>query len=1037
MVDFNNLTADQKIAVSAITPTSLLNALGGDDTIILPDDLHSSNLVPSATVPVVFKLNDPAATFHGGDGADTFDFTKDQGLNGYTTGETLYIDGDTPTKGASAIAPYSTPTLDDTLKLPGSPSDYTFAVNYTSTLAGTHTVVSRNSVTSAGPATPVNINTVDIERVIFSNPLINIVTPTAGNNLAEMAQLDDEVYGPLKTLKNLDGTLHTAEILASAPNASPAQTTNVSLAAQGRGWHPLSAMDLGIAPADFGQGLNGLQYAFAGGLYQALDPTLSIGGDHPEADALLLAGVVSGQKTVAISFRGTDQYADFADYGDFGAHYAMFKPVLDALDAYIIANGIQQVLVSGHSLGGAMTQLYMASHAGDARFQALTIGSPGAENVTPVNPTPDKRIVNFSNTDDLVARVSGNQILFDPNVAGLAAGLLDLFGSKFGASSSEVSQLKPMLASAQAKTRQGSNIQLNSEVASSLGVVEHNRKLYGAEIQKLLVYAGDSASAFIGSQLATSLSAGNVYSGPSIQIGLEGYALPLEKFGFSGSTMRVDSHDSYVLGDIAQNDFITWDGSGAGALTRAIDGGGGIGVSGKGDTLDLTGRSNLLTGPNVWTWNRNGNHYDLYKQNLFSGKINAGTFRRIDTVVTFAGSYTGLAQDQASSANTAALQTQATQGSTFLADTAALDPASVVTHLNGTPTSVQRAQSGAMTLVADGTSDVTYAQAGVASLSSSADHAVLVYGPDTAHVAVTGGQATIASDGSPGGTVNIDTGNTPSVVVGSARTQVIVGHLAGATFEGGSGDSTVTYAAARSAYTLTSAADGSMTVSDTAGTGGDHLVGIQHLAFADQTVDITTTPLPDPAPSFAMTDVTASISSTAAGEDYSGPLSYLQKQFIYTGADQAAVAAQTSNVFLKGSTGDDALAASGGSNVLDGGLGSNFLVGASGADQGTDTFFIDGRSAGVTWSTVVNFHHGDAVTLWGFVDGTSTMPWTALDGAQGYQGATIHAELAGAGSGVNASVTFANVSLADAQNKLITSTGNVSGNSYLSITYTG
>ncbi len=129
--------------------------------------------------------------------------------------------------------------------------------------------------------------------------------------------------------------------------------------------------------------------------------------------------------------------------------------------------------------------------------------------------------------------------------------------------------------------------------------------------------------------------------------------------------------------------------------------------------------------------------------------------------------------------------------------------------------------------------------------------------------------------------------------------------------------------------------------------------------------------------------------------------------------------------------------ATSGSNVLDGGTGSNFLVGASGTDGGTDTFFIDARGSNTTWSTLTNFHPGDAVTLWGFVGGTSTLSWAASDGAAGYQGATIHSETAGAGTGVNGSVTFAGVSLADAQSKFTTSTGSVAGNPYLYVRYTG
>ena len=152
--------------------------------------------------------------------------------------------------------------------------------------------------------------------------------------------------------------------------------------------------------------------------------------------------------------------------------------------------------------------------------------------------------------------------------------------------------------------------------------------------------------------------------------------------------------------------------------------------------------------------------------------------------------------------------------------------------------------------------------------------------------------------------------------------------------------------------------------------------------------------------------------------------------------------AQVDNMFLHGGSGDDALSALGGTNVLDGGGGSNFLVGGTGADGGTDTFFVDGRGGAVTWSSIVNFHQGDSATIFGFTQGTSTLPLTANDGAAGYTGATIHSELAGAGTGVNASITFAGISAADAQDvsqggKFTYSYGVTGGANYVNIAYTG
>jgi len=190
-------------------------------------------------------------------------------------------------------------------------------------------------------------------------------------------------------------------------------------------------------------------------------------------------------------------------------------------------------------------------------------------------------------------------------------------------------------------------------------------------------------------------------------------------------------------------------------------------------------------------------------------------------------------------------------------------------------------------------------------------------------------------------------------------------------------------------------------------------------------------------PLFNYTDSAAGTSGTVAADVYDGPVNYLQWQYLWNSTDGVAIGATRDNVFLHGSSGSDALAVQGGNNVVDGGGGSNFLVGGKGDDGGTDTFFVDGRGGVETWSSIVNFHHGDAVTIFGFTAGTSTLPFTASDGAAGYTGATIHSELSGAGTGVNGSVTFAGISLEDAQTKFTISTGSVGGTDYLSIAYTG
>ena len=245
------------------------------------------------------------------------------------------------------------------------------------------------------------------------------------------------------------------------------------------------------------------------------------------------------------------------------------------------------------------------------------------------------------------------------------------------------------------------------------------------------------------------------------------------------------------------------------------------------------------------------------------------------------------------------------------------------------------------------------------------------------------------------------------------------------------------------AYTSTGAASGVLTLSN----GGTTLASIAFDGIYQQsdftlittttgnvsTTAITTTVAP-PAQDVELVDAVLQLSSLDASSAYSGPVIGLQRQYIWAGNDSAGIAALSKNVFLKGGAGNDALQAFGGSNVLDGGGGSNFLTGATGADGGKDTFFVDVRT-GITWGSIVNFHPGDAMTLFGFQAGQSAFSWTASDGAASFKGATIHAELGGAGTGTNASVTFAGVSLADAQSKFTISTGATGGAGYLYVAY--
>ena len=157
-------------------------------------------------------------------------------------------------------------------------------------------------------------------------------------------------------------------------------------------WWPLHSIQLGL---DTFWSSDGTDYSFVNGVYTAENAILA-------ANAHVYFGQVDGKNTLAISFRGTDSVGDVADWPDFQTHYDRFEPLISAVNQYISDNAVEHVLVTGHSLGGSMAQMYMAEHASDNRFQAVTFGSPGAE-----GDLWDPRITNFAHAHDAVPLAAG------------------------------------------------------------------------------------------------------------------------------------------------------------------------------------------------------------------------------------------------------------------------------------------------------------------------------------------------------------------------------------------------------------------------------------------------------------------------------------------------------------------------------------------------------------------------------------------------------------------------------------------------------
>jgi hypothetical protein len=87
-----------------------------------------------------------------------------------------------------------------------------------------------------------------------------------------------------------------------------------------------------------------------------------------------------------------------------------------------------------------------------------------------------------------------------------------------------------------------------------------------------------------------------------------------------------------------------------------------------------------------------------------------------------------------------------------------------------------------------------------------------------------------------------------------------------------------------------------------------------------------------------------------------------------------------------------------------------------------------GPSADI-WSTVANFHSGDAATVWGVTPSQFNLQWVDGQGAAAYTGLTLHATASGMPT---ASLTLAGYDTADLTNgNLSTSFGTVGGSPYM------
>ena len=132
----------------------------------------------------------------------------------------------------------------------------------------------------------------------------------------------------------------------------------------------------------------GATETFAGGVYT-----------NQNAAALVTIGTLNGVTTLVLAFRGSDDRQDsIADLTNINSAYPLFSNLIAAVDGFASRQAIPQVLVTGHSLGGAMAQLYMQNHVDNSttHYVAETVGSPGVLQ----SAGTDTRITNLQIADD-------------------------------------------------------------------------------------------------------------------------------------------------------------------------------------------------------------------------------------------------------------------------------------------------------------------------------------------------------------------------------------------------------------------------------------------------------------------------------------------------------------------------------------------------------------------------------------------------------------------------------------------------------------
>jgi pimeloyl-ACP methyl ester carboxylesterase len=175
------------------------------------------------------------------------------------------------------------------------------------------------------------------------------------------------------------------------------------------GFQAVSGPTLGLGSASAPGGK--VQWTFENGVYKAKvgGSLANRFGDEAVANVFQSVGA-NGEKVLTVAFRGTDAVSTDVVLG-WGpqmkdGYYPLYKPLIDKIKAYAAAADIDNILVTGHSLGAAMTQYFMRSvpDTAETKVTGVTFGSPGAVDS---GKTPDDRLLQLEYSGDIFTKLPG------------------------------------------------------------------------------------------------------------------------------------------------------------------------------------------------------------------------------------------------------------------------------------------------------------------------------------------------------------------------------------------------------------------------------------------------------------------------------------------------------------------------------------------------------------------------------------------------------------------------------------------------------